>query len=75
MNFARARATERYLRNCHEVFAVTTVARASTDAGVRDVIARTGRHRPLRIVCTKSEVSIVHNVKKLLLTHYAASQC
>lgn len=55
LNFARSRATERYLRNCHEVFGVSTMEDALTDPCVADIISRNGRHRPLRIICTKSE--------------------
>ncbi|OCK73886.1 hypothetical protein K432DRAFT_430339 [Lepidopterella palustris CBS 459.81] len=64
LNYARVRATERYLRNCHEVFAVTTISGALTDQGVRDIIIRNGRHRPLRIVCTKSEVIDVKGTER-----------
>ncbi|KAF2811457.1 uncharacterized protein BDZ99DRAFT_413910 [Mytilinidion resinicola] len=55
LNHARVCSIERYLRNCHEVFAVTTMSQALADQGVLDTIRRNGRHRPLRIVCTKSE--------------------
>ncbi|KAF2114884.1 hypothetical protein BDV96DRAFT_576070 [Lophiotrema nucula] len=55
LNFARSRATERYLRNCHEVFGVTTMDDALSDQCIADIIRRNGRHRPLRIICTKSE--------------------
>ncbi|PSN71098.1 hypothetical protein BS50DRAFT_631118 [Corynespora cassiicola Philippines] len=55
LDFAQACATERYLRKCHEVFAVTTMNKAASDASIADVISRNGRHRPLRIICTQSE--------------------
>jgi hypothetical protein len=56
LNLARLRAVERYIRNCNEIFAVTTMDRALEDQGVVDIIKRNGRHRPLRIICTNSEV-------------------
>lgn len=55
LNFSRARATERYLRTCHEVFAVTTMEHAVLDKAILDIIKRNGRHRPLRIICTNSD--------------------
>lgn len=56
MNFVRVRATEKYMRDCHEVFAVTTIFRPITDVAIKDIIHRCGSHRPLRVVCTHSEV-------------------
>jgi hypothetical protein len=56
LNFARLRATERYMRSCDEVFAVTTIYRTITDTGISDIISRCAKLRPLRIVCTRSEV-------------------
>ena len=55
LNHARLCAVERYVRNCSEIFAVTTMDRALTDQGVVDIVRRNGRHRPLRIICTGSE--------------------
>jgi hypothetical protein len=64
LNFARSRATERYLRNCHEIFAVTTMARAATDKGIQDIVRRNNLHRPLRIICTKSEELNVREIER-----------
>ncbi|KAF2733490.1 hypothetical protein EJ04DRAFT_524428 [Polyplosphaeria fusca] len=64
LNFAREKATERYLRNCHQIFAVTTMKDALIDKGVLDIVKRNGRHRPLRIICTKSEDINVREVER-----------
>ena len=44
------------MRTCHEVFAVTRIDRATTDVSVKDIVNSYGQ-RPIRIVCTRSEVS------------------
>jgi len=44
------------MRSCQEVFTVATIFRPISDPVVKDVISRCGTHRPLRIVCTRSEV-------------------
>ncbi|KAF2263942.1 hypothetical protein CC78DRAFT_581063 [Lojkania enalia] len=64
LNFARARATERYLRNCHEIFAVTTMEKALNDKAVVDIIKRNRQHRPLRIVCTKADIVNAREVER-----------
>ncbi|KAJ5212368.1 uncharacterized protein N7498_004014 [Penicillium cinerascens] len=57
LNFARIRATERYLsHSCDEVFVVADIARACTNASVRDILRRCKPNQPKRIICTKSEV-------------------
>ncbi|GJP96980.1 hypothetical protein AlacWU_09879 [Aspergillus niger] len=56
LNYARVRATERYLRHsCDEVFIVTTIMRCTTDQSIGDIIRRCARDQPIRIVCTRSE--------------------
>ncbi|KAF2801711.1 uncharacterized protein BDZ99DRAFT_528183 [Mytilinidion resinicola] len=55
LNYARVRATDRYMRDCHEIFAVARIDRVTTDVGLRDIVNRCGDQRPLRIVCTRSE--------------------
>lgn len=57
LNSARRNITERYIRNCHEIFAVCNIGRATTDAGVKSVfdLARDARLRHIGIVCTKSD--------------------
>ena len=55
------------MRNCHEVFAVTTIYRATSDVAIKDIVSRCGNHRPLRIVCTRSEVTTLTNIKSCWL--------
>ncbi|KAL5362705.1 hypothetical protein BJX96DRAFT_106499 [Aspergillus floccosus] len=56
LNYARVRATERYLRHhCDEVFIVSTIIRCTTDPSIDDIISRCARNQPIRIVCTRSE--------------------
>ncbi|PIG85793.1 hypothetical protein AARAC_011290 [Aspergillus arachidicola] len=56
LNFARVRATERYLRHsCHEVFVVTTISRCVSDQSIEEIKRRCAQGQPLRIVCTRSE--------------------
>lgn len=57
LNSARRNITERYIRNCHEIFAVCNIGRATTDIGVKSVfdLARDARLRHIGIVCTKSD--------------------
>jgi hypothetical protein len=59
LNYARVRATDQYMRTCHEIFAVARIDRATTDVGLRDIVNRCGGQRPLRIVCTRSEVFFI----------------
>ncbi|CAI7614861.1 unnamed protein product [Penicillium glandicola] len=56
LNFARVRATERYLaHSCDEVFIVADIARACTNPSVQDVIRRCRDDQPRRIILSKSE--------------------
>ncbi|GFG16305.1 hypothetical protein IFM61392_09436 [Aspergillus lentulus] len=56
LNYARERATERYLRHsCDEVFIVSTIIRCTTDQSIGDIIRRCAEGQPIRIVCTRSE--------------------
>ncbi|KAL2276767.1 hypothetical protein FJTKL_00429 [Diaporthe vaccinii] len=57
LNSARRNITERYIRNCHEIFAVCNIGRATTDVGVKCVfdLARDARLGHIGIVCTKSD--------------------
>ncbi|KAF7589335.1 hypothetical protein BBP40_004449 [Aspergillus hancockii] len=56
LNFARIRATERYLRHsCNEVFVVTTISRCISDQSIKEIKDRCVEGQPLRIVCTRSE--------------------
>lgn len=71
MNFARVRATERYLsHSCDEVFVVADIARACTNASVQEILRRCKPNQPKRIICTKSEVLVVvaHAVRWLLIS-------
>ncbi|KAJ5560360.1 hypothetical protein N7513_002759 [Penicillium frequentans] len=55
MNYARVRATEKYLsRNCDEVFIVSNIARCLSDQSIPDIMRRC-RTKPWHIVCTKSD--------------------
>ncbi|KAL4884754.1 hypothetical protein BJY04DRAFT_181964 [Aspergillus karnatakaensis] len=56
LNYARVRATERYLRHdCDEVFVVSAIHRCRTDPSIKEISNKLIRDQPLRIVCTKSE--------------------
>ncbi|KAL4870412.1 hypothetical protein BDV12DRAFT_207717 [Aspergillus spectabilis] len=56
LNYARVRATERYLRHsCNEVFIVSTIFRFTTDRSIGDIIRRCAQGQPIRIICTHSE--------------------
>ncbi|OQE20840.1 hypothetical protein PENFLA_c015G08880 [Penicillium flavigenum] len=56
LNFARVRATERYLAHqCDEVFIVANISRARTDESVGDIMRRCRQSQPRRIICTNSE--------------------
>ncbi|PYH84639.1 hypothetical protein BO82DRAFT_304125 [Aspergillus uvarum CBS 121591] len=56
LNYARVRATERYLRhNCDEVFIVSSILRCTTDQSIGEIIQLCARDQPIRIVCTRSE--------------------
>ncbi|KAL2786690.1 hypothetical protein BJX66DRAFT_328406 [Aspergillus keveii] len=56
LNYARVRATERYLRHsCNEVFIVSTIFRCTSDRSIKDIIRRCPQDQPIRIICTRSE--------------------
>lgn len=56
MNYARVRATEKYLRNiCDEVFIVSEINRCRSDPSIEEIWHKCIRNQPMRIVCTKSE--------------------
>jgi hypothetical protein len=59
LNSARVMITERYLRECDEIFAVCLIGRAVDDPGVSEVLnlAHQARLTNVGIVCTKSDVS------------------
>lgn len=61
LNSARVRTTERYLRECDEIFAVCMIGRATSDVGVSDVLklAQRARLSNVGIICTKADVSSV----------------
>lgn len=50
--------TERYIVNCDEVFAVSQIGRAITDAAMPAVIdlAKKTKRKSVGIVCTRSDV-------------------
>ncbi|OAA82100.1 Dynamin, GTPase domain protein [Akanthomyces lecanii RCEF 1005] len=57
LNAARRNITERYLRECDDIFAVCGIGRVTTDQSVQDVL-RMPRHRSdtnIGVVCTKSD--------------------
>ncbi|KAF2108978.1 hypothetical protein BDV96DRAFT_652220 [Lophiotrema nucula] len=57
LNSARQNVTERYVRQCHQIFAVTEIGRAITDPGVKEVfeLARRASLSNAGIVCTRSD--------------------
>ncbi|KAL3441007.1 hypothetical protein BJX65DRAFT_289514 [Aspergillus insuetus] len=56
VNYARVRATERYLRHsCNEVFIVSTIFRCTSDRSIQDIIRRCPPNQPIRVICTRSE--------------------
>lgn len=56
-NMARRMITERYIVNCDEVFAVSQIGRAITDAAMPAVIdlAKKTKRKSVGIVCTRSD--------------------
>ncbi|KAJ5827497.1 hypothetical protein N7447_004260 [Penicillium robsamsonii] len=57
LNFARIRATERYLvHNCDEIFVVADIGRARTNPSIPDVIRRCRDDQPRHVILSKSEV-------------------
>ncbi|EED13693.1 conserved hypothetical protein [Talaromyces stipitatus ATCC 10500] len=56
LNYARKNITERYVRQCDQIFAVAKIGRATTDAGVQEVFELACRASLLNIgvVCTQT---------------------
>lgn len=56
-NSARKAITERYLRQCHHIFAVARIDRAITDESVKEIfeLARRANLTKVDVVCTRSE--------------------
>lgn len=59
LNSARQNVTERYVRQCHQIFAVARIGRATTDTGVKEVfeLARRAALSNVGVICTQSDVS------------------
>ncbi|KAF2266375.1 hypothetical protein CC78DRAFT_459505 [Lojkania enalia] len=57
LNSARQNVTERYVRQCHQIFAVTRIGRATTDVGVKEVfeLARRASLVHVGVICTQSD--------------------
>jgi hypothetical protein len=64
LDYARARTIDRYLRSCHEVLIVTPREQAVSDGCIADVVGRIGRHRPLSIICTKTDDISVREMER-----------
>jgi hypothetical protein len=54
LNPARARASDRYLRYCHEIFVVADISDALFDNDLADIVERNDKHRPVHVICTRS---------------------
>ncbi|KAH6642927.1 hypothetical protein C7974DRAFT_301862 [Boeremia exigua] len=56
-NSARRAITERYVRQCHQIFAVARIDRAVTDESVEEIfeLARHAKLSKIDVVCTRSE--------------------
>jgi hypothetical protein len=61
LNSARQNVTERYVRQCDQIFAVTRIGRATTDAGVKEVfeLARRASLSNVGVICTQSDVGFL----------------
>jgi hypothetical protein len=59
LNSARQNITERNLIECHEIFAICRIGRATTDVGVKNVfeLAQKAKLSNIGIICTRSDVS------------------
>lgn len=57
LNSARQNVTERYVRQCHQIFAVTGIGRAATNVGVRDVfdLGRSAALSNIGVICTMAD--------------------
>ncbi|KAJ3496224.1 hypothetical protein NLG97_g2818 [Lecanicillium saksenae] len=60
LNSTRSHITERYLRQCHDVFAVCDISRATTDQSVQDILNMAMRlpEANFGIICTKSDAIV-----------------
>ncbi|KAJ5632677.1 hypothetical protein N7490_009016 [Penicillium lividum] len=55
LNYARVRATDKYLsHNCDEVFIVSSIGRCCSDLSIPDIMRRC-ENKPRHIVCTRSD--------------------
>jgi hypothetical protein len=56
-NSARKAITERYVRQCHQIFAVARIDRALTDESLKEIfeLARRAKLSKIDVVCTRSE--------------------
>jgi hypothetical protein len=59
LNYARQNVTERYVRQCDQVFAIARIGRATSDTGVEEVfkLARQALLPNVAVICTQSDVS------------------
>lgn len=59
LNSARQIITERYVRQCNQIFAVARIDRATTDQSIKDVLDLANRTKlsNVSVICTRSEVS------------------
>ncbi|ORY17690.1 hypothetical protein BCR34DRAFT_474575 [Clohesyomyces aquaticus] len=64
LDCVRSRAVNDRLRDCREIFAVTTIDGALSDESVQDTISHHDKIRPLRIICTKSDDINTRDVEK-----------
>jgi hypothetical protein len=57
LNSARKAVTERYVRQCHQIFVVARIDRAATDESIKDIfeLARRVNLSKIDVVCTRSE--------------------
>lgn len=56
MNYARVRATDRYLAStCDEVFIVTGILRCVSNESIFNTMKKIGENKRIRVVCTKAD--------------------
>jgi len=57
LNSARKAITERYVRDCHQIFVVARIDRAVTDESIKEIfqLARRANLSKVDVVCTRSE--------------------
>ncbi|KAJ5772392.1 hypothetical protein N7520_002921 [Penicillium odoratum] len=74
LNYARVRATDKYLsHNCDEVFIVSSIGRCCSDLSIPDIMRRC-ENKPRHIVCTRSD-AIFPQEEARGRTAYAAKMC